>query len=120
MNANRCPGELRDHAGRPARLESRHPLLRIDRFREEPSELSTIILSQKRPVEDSHEWIDLPDRPDRCHSGYPFVLWAAVGTLHMTFEVGSPLDEDMVPFEDQDWFLQWTPVVAGAVGAAAR
>lgn len=37
----------------------------------------------------------------------------------MTFEVVSPLDEDMVPLEEEDWFLQWTPVVAGAVGAAA-
>jgi hypothetical protein len=69
--------------------------------------------------EKSHEWIDLPDRPDRGHHGHPFVLWAAVRIFNMTFEVVSPLDEDMVPLEEEDWFLQWTPVVAGAVGAAA-
>jgi hypothetical protein len=35
-------------------------------------------------------------------------------------EVVSPLDEEIVtPLDEEDWFLQWTPVVAGAVGAAA-
>jgi hypothetical protein len=43
----------------------------------------------------------------------------------MTVEVVtplSPLDEEeeaFTPLEEEDWFLQWTPVVAGAVGAAA-
>jgi hypothetical protein len=39
----------------------------------------------------------------------------------------SPLDEAVSPFDEEivtaldedDWFLQWTPVVAGAIGAAA-
>jgi hypothetical protein len=32
----------------------------------------------------------------------------------------SPLDEEVFgPLEEQDWFLQWTPVVAGAIAAAA-
>jgi hypothetical protein len=39
--------------------------------------------------------------------------------INMTVEVASPLDEEMIPFDEQDWFLQWTPVVAGAMAAAA-
>jgi hypothetical protein len=37
----------------------------------------------------------------------------------MTFEVVSPVDEGMVPLDEEGWFLQWTPVVAGAVAASA-
>jgi hypothetical protein len=41
-------------------------------------------------------------------------------TLSPFDEAVSPLDEELVaPFDEEDWFLQWTPVVAGAVGAAA-
>jgi hypothetical protein len=93
-------------------------------LKQEPSGPVAIILDP-RAKGGSHGRIDLPDWPDRRDHGDTFVLWAAVGIFNMAVEletVGalSPLDEDIVtPLEEEDWFLQWTPVIAGAVGAAA-
>jgi hypothetical protein len=72
--------------------------------------------ARKQTLEIHHGRINLLSWACRRRYGHPFILWPAI-ELAMTLE--SPVETTVLPPADGAWSLQWSPIIAGGLAAAA-